>query len=255
MRPTGDALDERAEMMKRLIGFGVMAAALAAAMCAQAADMPRKAPPMPMEQPLNWGGCYAGADIGYAWGRDRDTETALATGVLSPFSPTDTVAANGPQAGGYLGCNWQWSSAYVIGVEGDLDWVNARGTVTFPNSGPPLNFYDTRVDNQSSVRGRIGYAFDRLLLYATVGGAFAHITEHDVVGATGQFSDTSATRSGLTAGAGVDIALTERWLLRIDYRYTNFGTIAYNSSVFPGVNENHKISENVVRWGASYKFW
>ena len=69
------------------------------------------------------------------------------------------------------------------------------------------------------------------------------------------FPNTSATRSGLTAGAGVDIALTERWLLRIEYRYTNFGTIAYNSSVFPGVNENHKISENVVRWGVSYKFW
>ena len=243
-------------MGNKVIKSSVAAAAFAvASLSVQAADMPRKAPLMPAELPLNWGGCYAGADIGYAWGRDRDTETVLATGVLSPFSPTDTVPANGPKAGGYLGCNWQWASAYVIGVEGDLDWANARGTVTFPNSGTPLDFYDTRINNQSSVRGRIGYAFDRLLLYATVGGAFGHITEHDVVGATGQFSDTSATRSGLTAGAGVDIAATERWLLRLEYRYTNFGTIAYNSSVFLGVNENHKISENVFRWGIAYKFW
>jgi outer membrane immunogenic protein len=243
-------------MMRRLIRFGVTAAALAAtSLCALAADMPRKATPMAAEQPPYWGGCYAGGDIGYAWARDRDTETVLGTGVLSPFSPTDTVPANGPKAGGYLGCNWQWGAAYVIGVEGDLEWAHARGTVTFPNSGPPLDFYDTRIDNQSSVRGRIGYTFDRLLLYATVGGAFGHITEHDVVAATGQFSDTSATRSGLTAGAGVDIAATERWLLRLEYRYTNFGTIAYNSSVFPGFNENHKISENVIRWGVSYKFW
>jgi outer membrane immunogenic protein len=172
-------------------------------------------------------GCHAGGNIGYAWASDRDTETVLATGLLSPFSPTDTVFANGVKAGGYLGCDWQFASPYVIGIEGDLEWADVKGTVTFPNSGTPLNFYDMRIDNQSSVRGRVGYAFERLLLYATVGGAFGHITEHDVIGATGQFSDASATRTGLTAGAGVDIAATERRTLRIEYRYTNFGTVAY----------------------------
>src|SRR5205085_2554367 len=105
-----------------------------------------------------------------------------------------------------------------------------KGTTAFSNGGTPPDFYDMRIDNQSSVRGRIGYAFERVLLYATIGGAFGHITEHDVIGPTGQFSDTSATRTGLTAGAGIDVALTQRWLARLEYRYTNFGTVAYNSS-------------------------
>jgi outer membrane immunogenic protein len=243
-------------MTNKVIKSSVAAAAFAvASLSVQAADMLRKAPPMMGAQPLNWGGCHAGGNIGYAWASDRDTETVLATGLLSPFSPTDTVFANGVKAGGYLGCDWQFASPYVIGIEGDLEWADVKGAVTFPNSGTPLNFYDMRIDNQSSVRGRVGYAFERLLLYTTVGGAFGHITEHDVIGATGQLSDTSATRTGLTAGAGVDIAATERWTLRIEYRYTNFGTAAYNSSLFPGFNETHKISENVMRWGLSYKFW
>jgi outer membrane immunogenic protein len=243
-------------MTNKLIKSSVAAAAFAvASLSSQAADMPRKAPAMMVaEQPLNWGGCYGGGHIGYAWATDRDTETTLGTGVLSPFNP-DVLSANGVKAGGYLGCNCQLATPYVIGLEGDLEWADVKGTTTFPNSGPPLDFYETRINNQSSVRGRIGYAFERVLLYATVGGAFGHITEHDVIGATGQFSDTSATRTGLTAGAGIDIAATDRWLLRIEYRYTNFGSVAYNSSVFPGFNENHKISENAMRWGVSYKFW
>jgi opacity protein-like surface antigen len=68
----------------------------------------------------------------------------------------------------------------VIGAEGDGEWANLRGTTTFPNTGPPSDFYETHIDDQSSIRGRIGYLLEpRLVLYATGGVAFASIKEHD----------------------------------------------------------------------------
>ena len=242
-------------MTNKLIKFTVAAAAFAvASLSAQAADMPVKGRPKPPET-LNWAGCYLGGDFGYAWARDFDAERDSVTGVLSGFSPTDSANANGFKLGGYLGCNWQVAGPFAIGAEGDLEWTNARGTTTFPNSGPPDDFYETRIDSQSSVRGRIGYALDNMLVYVTGGAAFAHVTEHDVLAATGAFNNNAATRTGWTLGAGFDYAATARWLVRIEYRYADFGTLRYVSTVFPGFAENHRITENVVRLGLAYKFW
>jgi outer membrane immunogenic protein len=228
----------------------------AASLSAQAADMPVKAPVKAPAGPM-WAGCYLGGALGYAWARDFDAERDSVTGVLSGVSPTDSANANGVKAGGYLGCNWQVAGPFVIGAEGDLEWADARGTATFPNSGPPLNFYETRIDSQSSIRGRIGYALDSMLLYVTGGVASAHLTEHDVLAATGAFNDNSTTRTGWTLGAGVDYAVTARWLARIEYRYANFGTFSYNTAVFglPPSAENHRITENAIRLGLAYKFW
>jgi outer membrane immunogenic protein len=230
------------------------AAALAAAsLSAQAADMPIK--PRPPET-FNWGGCYLGGSLGYAWGRDFDIETVTATGLLSGSSPTDSANANGVKLGGYLGCNWLMGGPWVIGAEGDGEWANLRGTTTFPNTGPPSDFYDTHIDDQSSIRGRIGYLLEpRLIVYATGGAAFASIKEHDVLAATGAFTDNSATRTGWTLGAGLDYALTDRWIGRVEYRYANFGTFSYNPAMFGPVTESHKTTENAFRLGLAYKFW
>jgi outer membrane immunogenic protein len=241
-------------MINGLIKSSVAAVAFAAAsLAAQAADMPLKAMP---PATLNWAGCYLGGSFGYAWGRDFDTETVTGTGLLSGSSPTDAANANGAKLGGYLGCNWQMGGAWVIGAEGDLEWANLRGTTTFPNTGPPSDFYDTHVDNQSSIRGRIGYLLEpRLMIYGTGGAAFAAIKEHDVLAATGAFSDNSATRTGWTLGAGLEYALTDRWIGRFDYRYANFGTFSYNTVVFGPFTESHKTTENAFRLGLAYKFW
>jgi outer membrane immunogenic protein len=115
---------------------------------------------------------------------------------------------------------------WVIGAEGDGEWANLRGTTTFPNTGPPSDFYETHIDDQSSIRGRIGYLLEpRLVLYATGGVAFASIKEHDVLAATGAFIDNSATRTGWTLGAGLDYALTDKWTLvnHLNYIFNSRG--------------------------------
>jgi len=223
---------------------------------AMAADLPVKAPPMmapPPPPPFSWTGCYIGGDVGYAWGRDRDDETFIATGNPSPFSPVDTANVNGAKLGGYVGCNWQVQS-FVFGAEGDAEWANLKGSANFANTGFPPDFYETTVRWEASARGRIGYAFDRVLLYATGGAAFAHINEHDQIGATGAATDHATTRTGWTVGGGIDYAFTNNLIGRVEYRYADFGHFSYDPIVFPAFREDHRFTENAVRVGLAWKF-
>jgi outer membrane immunogenic protein len=168
-------------MMKKLL-FGLTAGTAFTATPALAADL--QAPPAaayykapPMAPLFSWTGCYISADAGGGFVRDSDHELTGAGGP-SPFSPAPTNIANsaGVMAGGFLGCNYQFSSGIVIGAEGDAQWANIRGgTAAFPGSALPglaNDFYETRSDFQASARGRLGYAFNRLLVYGTGGAAW-----------------------------------------------------------------------------------
>ena len=219
---------------------------------ASAADMAVKARPMVAPPVFSWTGCYIGGDVGYAWARDRDSEITTATGAASPFSPASAASVNGPKLGGYLGCNYQMSQ-FVIGLEGDGEWADLKGSANFVTPAPP-DFYTTTIRWQASARGRLGYAFDRALLYVTGGAAFAHVNERDQVGVTGAFTDHATTRTGWTVGGGVDYAFTNNWIGRVEYRYADFGTFSYVPAVFPAFTENHKITEHAVRVGLAYKF-
>ena len=73
-------------------------------------------------------------------------------------------------AGGTLGGNYQWGQ-FVLGIEGDGDWQNLNGS-TFTNCSHGCT---TQSDWLATVRGRAGYAFDRILIYGTGGGAFGNL--------------------------------------------------------------------------------
>src|SRR5580658_1696470 len=128
------------KMIKKLL-LGLAATTAFTATPALAADLPSppaatyyKAPPM--APVFSWTGCYVGADVGGGFVRDSDHELTGAGGP-SPFSPAPTNIANsdGVMAGGFLGCNYQFSNGIVIGAEGDANWANIRGgTAAFPGS-------------------------------------------------------------------------------------------------------------------------
>jgi outer membrane immunogenic protein len=248
-------------MKKLLLGLAATTALISPVL---AADLPApnapvyyKAPPPPV---FSWTGCYIGADVGGGFLNDRDSEHTAAGGP-SPFSPTNSVNPSGVMAGGFLGCNYQFSSGIVIGAEGDANWANiGGGSAQFPGSGLPglpNDFYQTRSDFQASARGRLGYAFNRVLLYATGGAAWANVTEHDVIGSgplAGTSNNSSATQPGWTVGAGLEYAFLNNLIGRVEYRYSDFGTFSYAPAVFAPFVENHRITENQVLVGLSYKF-
>jgi outer membrane immunogenic protein len=214
----------------------------------QAADlrMPVQAPP---QQLFTWTGFYIGADLGWSWGNDTTTEysrgTNNFTGLLWNYKPS------GVTGGAYAGANYQIGTV-VLGVESDIEATGIDGGFYDVAKGGAGN---TRVDWQGSFRGRLGFAFDKVLFYGTGGLAFADISHTYTDLAPGTSETTSALRTGWTAGAGVEAAFTEHLLVRAEYRYSEFGSYRYDPSlIFTSLTGQQQPTFNTVRVGAAYKF-
>ena len=149
--------------------------AIALAGSAFAADLPSRAPPpvyVPPAPIFTWTGIYVGGQIGYAWGTSN-TNLGDNFGDYTSFSTNNS----GVIGGAHVGYNLQLSQ-FVIGLEGDVDGSSLSKSV----SGDPycvrrfLTLCTTTISGnlgvQGSIRGRVGYAWDRVLLYATGGVAF-----------------------------------------------------------------------------------
>jgi outer membrane immunogenic protein len=208
-----------------------------------------------MARGLPWSGCYVGLDVGYAWGRDSDSETVTATGAASLYSPAGDANPNGMKAGGYVGCNYQ-TGTLVLGIEGDGEWANLNGYTAFSHTQTPPDEYASNITSQGSIRGRMGVALDRVLVYGTAGAAFANVTENYTLNAVSpaQSTSISSNLTGWTAGAGVEYAFDSNLFGRLEYRYAGFNNLTTYPIVFPNYTENHSISESVVRVGITFKF-
>ena len=150
--------------------------------------------------------------------------------------------------GVHAGYNYQFSPMFVAGIEADAEWSGLRGSGltalgTFSHS--------TKIDWQGSLRGRLGLAFDRALIYATGGVAVADI-KHNVVGPVSAFS-YSDTRAGWTLGGGIEYALSNNVTMRGEYRYVDYGRQS-GTSVGAGLTASSKTTAHAVRAGLSYKF-
>jgi len=219
---------------------------------ALAADLPTRLAPVPVFAPVpifTWTGFYVGAQVGVGWQRDRLAEIDVCTpGCVDRATGRST----GIIGGGHVGFNWQ-TGAVVYGLEGDFEGTDLHHSTVYPLSAPDR--FSSSIRWQSSVRGRLGYAFDRVLVYGTGGVAFADI-RHSYYEATAPASQSfSDTRVGWTAGGGVEYALGGNWSTRVEYRYTDFGKKTdVPDVVFPRFVERHNETEHAVRVGVSYRF-
>jgi outer membrane immunogenic protein len=224
------------------------AAALAFSTVAFAADLPAAAPVYaPAVTPFTWSGIYFGAQGGYGWG---STSQTFEGGV----APSGNSNPQGWLGGGYLGFNWQINNI-VLGLEGDFEAADLNGS--FRNTSGVTSAGSADMNWDASIRGRLGMAFDRSLLYATGGVAFA---EYDLKGGPDFGSPIPCcgftdTLTGWTVGAGFEQAWTKHLTTRIEYRYTDYGKSSGGlPPTFPGVKMSTKNTTNVVRVGVGYKF-
>jgi outer membrane immunogenic protein len=220
------------------------------------ADLAPPPPPPPPPVPIfSWTGLYVGLQAGYAWDRDPITvTTAILPGTFAVASLS--TKPQGFIGGGHIGYNVQWNQ-WVIGFEGTVDGTTIRrnvfDTIDFAN-------FDTRSAVQGSIRLRAGVAFDRILLYATGGAAFAGINTYYTTAVPFFLTESdSKTRSGWTVGGGLQFAVTNNWSIRAEYRYSDFGgsndfPFAVRVSPFNSFSVRHHLTQNQVQAGISYKF-
>ncbi len=228
--------------------------AIAIAGSAFAADLPSRAPPpvyLPPVPIFTWTGLYLGGQVGYAWGSDPIDEVDAVFGDNAFFNDKP----NGVIGGAHAGYQLQFAQ-WVVGVEGTVDGTSIHGTRT---SGPPLIVtMSTRPDVQGSIRGRLGVAFDRVLIYGTGGAAFTNQTDGYSVGFPFFLQETDTkTRTGWTVGGGLEYAVTNNWSIRAEYRYSDFGRspdFPFSSITFGNVSFTHHLTESQVQAGFSYKF-
>lgn len=220
---------------------------------ASAADLTR---PYPLPTPtFTWTGVYAGVQAGYSWERDRTrefyTHDGSYTGVEFKYHP-DTALA-----GGHVGLNYQFGS-FVLGAEGDVEVLRARGGFNDAGGRSPVDPGGVgRVsrDWQASVRGRIGYAMDRMMIYATGGAAFTEFDYNFYNPTIRSGEGTTKMRSGWTAGLGVNYAVTDNVILGLEYRYTDYGRFSYVArSAFLGLTGRQEPTSDSVRASIAYKF-
>lgn len=220
-------------MPMRTKGILAFVAAAGFAGAASAADIYQAPPPMaaPIYSPTtayNWTGLYLGVQGGYDWNQ-------------SAASDGSTAAINGGIAGIYGGYNWQTNSNWVFGVDASINYDWARGPVSAPPA-PAGNFGE--VDWKGFFRGRLGYAWDRFLIYGTAGGSVASLKN---VGTNP--TSTNPAKLGWTVGGGLEWAMTNNVTARLDYAYANYGTYAYTSPIFTATNQSH-----TLMLGVAYKF-
>jgi outer membrane immunogenic protein len=222
--------------MKRSVAICVGLGLAVAAQSAFAADLSvaplYKAPPPQFSQVYDWTGFYLGVNGGGGWGHSgwRDVSTG--------------VGLSGGQVGGTAGYNWQIGRA-VVGLEGDLDWSGVQGTAT--SAGCPAGC-STSDSWLGTVRGRVGYAFDRFLPYVTGGLAVG-----DIKAATPGFPGATNTNTGWTVGGGVEVSLPGNWSAKAEYLHVDLGS--FDCGAACGLpSDTVSMHDNLVRAGVNYRF-
>ncbi len=235
-----------------------------------------------------WTGFYAGVNGGYGVGTFTPSEADTFTVSYSSESSLDNTGwrlrAGGFLFGGQFGYSRELPNRFIAGVETDLQWsgIDARSCMSESEIEPGSAFYyasdlTVRQDWFGTTRLRLGYQpFDRAMIYATGGVAYAHFsanysgsetgftTQETVSGTSG--GAAGATRIGWAAGAGAEYAITPELSLKTEYLYSEYSGFTFpdqanSSSSNPsgyaasrGYFDTGTLGVHLVRAGLNWKF-
>lgn len=253
--------------VKKSLALLVATVAFGFGSIANAADIPLKA--RPMAAPVySWTGFYAGGNVGYGWG--TSSIGSAVTPAAGPVFDTgsDRTNVNGVIGGLQAGYNWQ-TGALVLGLETDIQisGQNGSGTAACPfaacGAGGTLS-HSEKLSWFGTTRGRVGWAFDRWMVYGTGGAAYGEVKVDgalNVPAAPGVMPfNGSSTRVGWTAGAGVEAALIANWTWKLEYLHMDFGSATFATAlpsppfIVGTFSDSVRLRDDVVRLGANHRF-
>jgi outer membrane immunogenic protein len=231
---------------------------------ALAADLPTTKEPPAFLAPVsayNWTGFYVGVNAG--GGYDHFAFPYNTAGSAYYTTGTSGIDSGGAVAGGQIGFNYEMTNLpfighAVVGIEADSDWSGIRGYKTV-EAGPYSATFGTRFEYFGTLRSRIGYNFDRLLLYFTSGISYAVVNTS--VNVDGLTSSHTATRSGLpfhagVVGIGAEYAVTNNVTVKAEYLYDFVGAhySTYTLSPDTVMGYGTRSMYHIGRIGVNYKF-
>jgi outer membrane immunogenic protein len=185
-------------MKKVLLSCAALAVHIASP--ATAADWPVLTPtyeaaPAPPAVYSWWTGCYLGGNLGGAWSRTEyvlDNTTAVERFTFTPLAVI---------GGGQFGCQYQWNSL-VFGLEGTYSWANLRQDQ--PSTLLPNRNRSIGIDQIGTVTAKLGYAWDRTMLYAKGGWAGARLSARAINLTNNELAEFTDWSNGWTVGVGLE---------------------------------------------------
>ena len=248
--------------MKRM-ALGV-ALAVGAGSTALAVDLPTPAPvPSPLYPPAvgyNWTGFYIGGNLGVGWNGGSFSDSIANTLSLNP----QTLFLGGAQ----VGFNYEFGSGILVGAEADFDWLSnttsSSNTIVLqnPTGTPTASTASVSANNRwlTTVVGRLGYAWDRILFYGKGGGAWVGSNNPSLTmdGAPVAIS-TSNGNWGFTGGVGIEWAFSGNWSARFEYDFVGLNqtfTLPTSAGGLPAGDQFTGNTRNIqlVNAGINYKF-
>jgi len=217
----------------------------------------------------NWSGFYIGVNAGGGWAK---VEEGLSIPGRLAYQASNRDS--GFTGGGQLGYNWFIAPNWLFGIEGDFNYLKGTRQDTFGfvfNTGEDVvGRQETRLRWLNTVRGRFGYVWANTAFYATGGLAIGKVesevsaTRRDTGVALATFAGAySSTRTGWTAGGGIEHFLSNRVSLKVEYLHFDLGDFNYNVNratgpALPAVPSqwlaNGKVTGDLVRFGMNYRF-
>src|SRR4029077_12998576 len=196
-----------------------------------------------------WTGFYIGGNLGAGWSQGSLSDTAGNT-----FTPSSSPSFLG---GGQVGYNyqfWGWGGP-VAGVEADFEWAGNHNNNSNAAAGVPVTNNNRWL---TTLTGRLGYAWNRMLVYGKGGGAWVGASDPTITNVamgTSTTPSTSNSNFGWTLGAGVEWAFWNNWSARLEYDYIGvhsplFTVPAPGSAGLPAGDQftSHNRDVQMVNW-------
>jgi outer membrane immunogenic protein len=240
--------------LARACAFGLAAVGMLGVEAGHAADLAVKAPALKAPALYNWTGCYAGAYVGYGAANDWKT-TDLNGYNPGGANPWNFTVGNEATGGGTLGCNWQANHWLVLGIEGEGGYLNVVGGGLQPGGVASVLDATKIGTGYGLIAGRVGVAFDRLLIYSKIGVAF-YDTKATITDANnpGFVATASKSQTPLAVGVGGEYAIYDHWSGKAEYVFFDRGS-SFNACGQGSCWKQDPSTVQTFKIGLNYKFW
>jgi outer membrane immunogenic protein len=249
-------------MQKFALAISILAASSVTAMAADISPRYTKAPAIVAGPAYSWTGFYAGANIGYGVAADASRLDAFVNPVIG-FDNLESykISPAGFLGGVQVGANWQ-TGLWVFGLETDFQGTSQRDSVCVficSTDGTVGATVSQKLRWFGTARGRAGVAVDRSLLYVTGGLAYGRVeTSVNEVDGPLTAASISETKTGWTAGGGIEAALAGNLTAKIEYLYVDLGsqTLSFIDAAGPpgAITTTAAMRDHIIRAGVNYRF-